>query len=47
MQLRMEEIWRAQETEGEDEDEEQETGVGPSVPKKQKMEDKVSFLFKL
>ena len=44
MQLRMEEIWRAQETEGEEEDKEQETGVGPSVPKKRKMDDKVSFL---
>ena len=47
MQLRMEEIQRAQETEGEDEDEEQETGMGPSVPKKWKMDDKVSFLFEL
>ena len=47
MQLRMEEIWRAQEMEGEDEDEEQEMGVGPSVPKKWKMDDKVSFLFEL
>ena len=44
MQLRMEEIWRAQETEGEEEEEEQETGVGPSVPKKMKMDDKVSFV---
>ena len=43
MQLRMEEIQRAQEMEGEEEDEEQETGVGPSVPKKRKMDDKVSF----
>ena len=41
----MEEIQRAQETEGGDEDKDQETGAGPSVPKKQKMEDKVSFLF--
>ena len=32
-------------TEGEDEDEEQETGAGPSVPKKRKMDDKVSFSF--
>ena len=47
MQLRMEEIRRAQVTEGEDKDKDQETGVGPSVPKKQKMEDKVSFLFEL
>ena len=44
MQLRMEEIQRAQETEGEEEDKEQETGVGPSVPKKRKMDDKVSFV---
>ena len=43
MQLRMEEIRRAQESEGEEEDKEQETGVGPSVPKKRKMDDKVSF----
>ena len=43
MQLRMEEIWRAQETEGEDKDKDQETGAGPSVPKKRKMEDKVRF----
>ena len=43
MQLRMEEIRRAQEMEGEDKDKEQETGVGPSVPKKRKMDDKVSF----
>ena len=43
MQLRMEEIQRAQEMEGEDKDEEQEMGAGPSVPKKWKMEDKVSF----
>ena len=43
MQLRMEEIQRAQETEGEDKDKDQEMGAGPSVPKKQKMEDKVSF----
>ena len=43
MQLRMEEIQRAQETEGEDKDKDQEMGVGPSVPKKWKMEDKVSF----
>ena len=47
MQLRMEEIWRAQETEGEDKDKDQEMGVGPSIPKKWKMEDKVSFLFEL
>ena len=47
MQLRMEEIWRAQEMEGEDEDKEQEMGAGPSVPKKWKMDDKVSFLLKL
>ena len=47
MQLRMEEIQRAQETEGEDKDKEQEMGMGPSVPKKWKMEDKVSFLFEL
>ena len=44
MQVRMEEIQRAQETEGEKEDKEQETGVGPSVPKKRKMDDKVSFV---
>ena len=44
MQLRMEEIQRAQETEGEEEDEEQEMGVGPSVPKKRKMDDKVRFV---
>ena len=44
MQLRMEEIRRAQETEGEEEDEEQEMGVGPSVPKKRKMDDKVRFV---
>ena len=44
MQLRMEEIWRAQETEREEEDEEQEMVAGPSVPKKRKMDDKVSFL---
>ena len=44
MQLRMEEIQRAQETEGEDEEEEQEMGAGPSVPKKRKMDDKVSFV---
>ena len=43
MQLRMEEIRRAQETEGEDEDQDQEMGVGPSVPKKWKMDNKVSF----
>ena len=43
LQLRMEEIWRAQETEGEDKDKDQETGMGPSITKKQKMEDKVSF----
>ena len=43
MQLRMEEIWRAQETEGDDDDEDQEMGVGPSVPKKRKMDEKVSF----
>ena len=43
MQRRMEEIHRAQETEGEDQDQDQEMGMGPSVPKKQKMEDKVSF----
>ena len=47
MQLRMEEIQRAQEMEGEDKDKEQETGMGPSVPKKQKMDDKVCFLFEL
>ena len=47
MQLRMEEMWRAQEMEGEDKDEDQETGVGPSIPKKRKMEDKVSVLFEL
>ena len=47
MQLRMEEIWRAQETEGEDKDKDQETGTGPSVPKKWKMDNKVSFLFEL
>ena len=47
IQLRMEEIRRAQEMEGEDKDKEQETGMGPSVPKKRKMEDKVSFLFEL
>ena len=34
MQLRMEEIWRAQETEGEDKD--QETSAGPSIPKEGK-----------
>ena len=45
MQLRMEEIWRAQETEGEDKDKDQEMGVGPSIPKKRKMDDKVSVLF--
>ena len=33
--------------EGEDKDKEQEMGVGPSVPKKRKMDNKVSFLFKL
>ena len=44
MQLRMEEIWRAQETEGEEEDEEQEMGAGPSVPNKRKMDDKVRFV---
>ena len=47
MQLRMEEIQRAQETEGEDKDKDQEMGVGPSVPKKWKIDDKVSFLFEL
>ena len=47
MQLRMEEIRRAQETEGEEEEEEQEMGAGPSVAKKSKMDDKVSFSFKL
>ena len=45
MQQRMEDIQRAQETEGEDDEEEQETGVGLSVPKKRKMDDKVSFLY--
>ena len=44
MQLRMEEIRRAQETEGEEEDKEQEMVAGPSVLKKRKMDDKVSFL---
>ena len=44
MQLRMEEIQRAQEMEGEEDDKDQETGVGPSVPKKRKMDEKVSFL---
>ena len=34
---------RDMETEGEDQDQDQEMGVGPSVPKKRKMEDKVSF----
>ena len=44
MQLRMEEIRRAQEMEREDEDEEQEMDAGPSVPKKRKMDDKVRFV---
>ena len=43
MQLRMEEIWRAQKMEGEEEDKDQETGAGPSIPKKRKMDEKVSF----
>ena len=44
MQLRMEEIQRAQEMEGEEEDKEQEMVAGPSVLKKRKMDDKLSFL---
>ena len=44
MQLRMEEIQRAQEMEGEEEDKEQEMFAGPSVPKKRKMDDKVRFV---
>ena len=36
MQLRMEEIQRAQEMEGEEDDKDQEMGAGPSVPKKGK-----------
>ena len=44
MQLRMEEIRRAQEMEGEEEDKEQEMVAGPSVPKKRKMDDKVRFV---
>ena len=47
MQLRMEEIWRAQEMDGEDKDQHQEMGAGPIVPKKQKMDNKVSFVFEL
>ena len=47
MQQRMEEIQRAQEMEGEDKDQDQEMGAGPSVPKKRKMDDKVSVLFEL
>ena len=43
MQLGMEEIRRAQEMEEEDKDKDQEMSVGPSVPKKWKMDDKVSF----
>ena len=38
---RLAEIWRAQETE--EEEDEEETGAGPSVPKKRKMDERVSF----
>ena len=52
MQLRMEEIQRAQEEiqraqemEGEEDNKDQEMGAGPSVPKKRKMDEKVSDLY--